>query len=122
MADVMEPDDFIRLKRHLLQVEGLSKKDKGALQKQMLEMDKWSFLHYLSYLVYRPNLEALHLKLMEPVHKYLPEEVMFRWEEKIKKKMERQLEQRKQQKAKEQSVESEEDKEEALIQKAISAN
>src|SRR5690625_4360623 len=34
MADVMEPDDFIRLKRHLLQVEGLSKKDKGALDRK----------------------------------------------------------------------------------------
>ncbi|MDY0407212.1 type IV secretory system conjugative DNA transfer family protein [Virgibacillus sp. 179-BFC.A HS] len=72
MADVMDPGDFIRLKRNLLQVEGLSKKDKGTLQRQMLEMDKWSFLHYLSYLVYHPNREALHLKLIEPVHKYLP--------------------------------------------------
>lgn len=120
MADVMETDDFIRLKRQLQQVEGLSQKDKGALQKQMLEVDKWSFLHYLSYLVYRPNLEALHLKLMEPVHKYLPKEVMSGWEEKINKKMERQLEQRKHDKESEQ--EKEENKEETLIQKAINAN
>jgi len=123
MADVMEPDDFIRLKRHLLQVEGLSKKDKGALQKQILEMDKWSFLHYLSYLVYRPNLEALHLKLMEPIYKYLPEETISGWQEEINKKMEHQLELRKQEKESEQNEEEEEEnKEEALIQKAISAN
>lgn len=121
MADVMVSDEFIRLKRNLLQVEGLSKKDKEALQKQMLEMDNWSFLHYLSYLAFHPNLEALHLKLMEPVRKYLPADVMSEWEEKINEKMECQLEQRKQEKAK-QNEDAEEDKEEALIQKALSAN
>src|SRR5699024_4978011 len=104
-------------------VEGLSNKDKVALQKQMMEMDKWSFLHYLSYLVYRPNLEALHLKLMEPVYKYLPEDTMSGWQEKLNKKMERQLELRKQEKESEQKEEEEEEnKEEARVQKAIRAN
>src|SRR5699024_4344202 len=122
MSDVMESDDFIRLKRNLLQVEGLLKKDRSTLQNHMLGVDKWSFLHYLSYLVYHPNLEALHLKLMEPVYKYLPEDTMSAWQEKINKKMERQLEQRKQEKEGEQYGEEEENKEEALIQKAISTN
>lgn len=117
MADVMESDDFTRLKRNLMQVEELAQKDRSALQKQMLEVEEWSFLHYLSYLVYHPNLEALHLKLMEPLNKYLPQDTMAGWQEKINKRMERQLELRKQEKESEQ-----EDEKEALIQKAISAN
>ncbi|OZU88646.1 type IV secretion system protein VirD4 [Virgibacillus indicus] len=123
MADLMVREDFIRLKRNLLQVEGLSKKDSETTQKQMQEMDNWSFLHYLSYLVYRPNFEALHLKLIEPVHKYLQEDVLSEWEEKVKKRMERQLEQRKKEQRQEQNEDTEEaNKEEALIKKAISAN
>src|SRR5690625_2943114 len=122
MSDVMESDDFIRLKRNLMQVEGLSKKDRNTLQQQMLEVEEWSFLHYLSYLVYHPNLEALHLKLMEPVYKYLPEDTMAGWQEKINKRMEHQLELRKQEKESEQEKEDVGNEEEALIQKAISAN
>src|SRR5699024_9900855 len=123
MSDVRESDDFIRLKRNLMQVEGLSQKDRSTLQQQMLEVEEWSFLHYLSYLVYHPNLESLHLKLMEPVSKYLPEDTMAGWQEKINKRMEHQLELRKQEK--ESKKEKEEDvgnEEDALIQKAISAN
>lgn len=123
MKDVMSAEDFIRLKRNLLQVEGLSKKDRKTLQRQMVEVENWSFLHYLSYLVHRPNFEALHLKLIEHVYKYLPEDVLSGWEETVNTKMERQIEQRKKEKAKEQSGEKEEEtKEEALIKKAISAN
>lgn len=117
MADVMEADDFIRLKRNLMQVEGLSQKNRSTLQGQMLEVDKWSFLHYLSYLVHHPNLEALHLKLMEPLNKYLPQDTMVGWQEKINERMEHQLELRKQEKG-----EDGENEEDALIQKAISAN
>ncbi|WP_373894662.1 VirD4-like conjugal transfer protein, CD1115 family [Virgibacillus sp. CBA3643] len=122
MEDVMEADDFIRLKRNLMQVEGLSQKDRSTLQQQMLEVEEWSFLHYLSYLVYHPNLEALHLKLMEPVYKYLPENTMAGWQEKINKRMEHQLELKKQEKESEQEKEDVGNEEEALIQKAISAN
>lgn len=122
MADVMESDDFIRLKRNLMQVEGLSQKDRSTLQQQMLEVEEWSFLHYLSYLVYHPDLEALHLKLMEPVYKYLPENTMAGWQEKINKRMEHQLELKKQEKESEQEKEDVGNEEEALIQKAISAN
>src|SRR5699024_7385760 len=120
MADVMESDDFIRLKRNLMQVEELAQKDRSALQQQMLEVEEWSFLHYLSYLVYHSNLEALHLKLMEQLNKYLPQDIMTGWQEKINERMERKLELRKREKESEQ--EDEETEEEALIQKAISAN
>src|SRR5699024_5403914 len=81
MEEVMEKSQFMRLKRNVMQVEGITKKDKKALQKQMQKMDQWSFLHLLSYLVYRPKIETLHLKLIEPLHKYLPEETMASWEE-----------------------------------------
>src|SRR5690625_7257326 len=53
MAEVMEKSQFMRLKRNVMQVEGITKKDKKALQKQMQKMDKWSFLHLLNYVVYR---------------------------------------------------------------------
>ncbi len=60
---------------------------------------------------------------MEPLNKYLPKDTMTGWQDKINKKMERQLELRKQEKESEQEeAEDGENKEEALIQKAISAN
>src|SRR5699024_11747903 len=65
MVELMEKNQFMRLKRNVMQVEGITNKDKKTLQKQMEEMDQWSFLHLLSYLVYRPKIETLHLKLIE---------------------------------------------------------
>lgn len=122
MAEVMEKNQFMRLKRNMMQVEGITKKDKYSLQKQMKEMEQWSFLHLLSYLVYRPKIETLHLKLIEPLHQYLPEETMASWEEIIHEKMERQLGDKKQHIASEQVEEEETNEEDALIQKATKAN
>jgi len=122
MAEVMEEDQFIRLKRNVMQVEGITKKDKKVLQRQMQEMDQWSFLHLLSYLVYRPNIETLHLKLIESLHQYLPEKTMDSWEEIIYEKMERQLEERKQKLASGETEKEEVNEEDALIKKAMKAN
>lgn len=121
VAEVMEKEQFSRLKRNMIQVEGISTKDKTALQQQLGEMDQWSFLHLLSYLVYRPKIETFHLKLIEPLHKYLPEEVMVSWEKVIYEKMEQQMEERKQPIVSEQA-EEEINEEDALIQKALKAN
>lgn len=120
MELVMESIQFMRLKRNLIQVEGI--KDKETIQKLKQSMDHWSFLHLLSYLVYRSKIETLHLKLMEPLHRYLPEETMLGWEEIIHEKIERQLEERKQQTSSEQATEEEMNEEDALIQKATNAN
>src|SRR5699024_12456238 len=95
MAEVMEKNQFIRLKRNVMQVAGVTKKDKKVLQKQMKKMDQWSFLHLLSYLVYRQKIQTLHLKLIETLNKYLIEEIMASWEEFIHEKIEQQLEERK---------------------------
>src|SRR5699024_6249580 len=122
MAELMEKNQFMRLKRNVMQVEGITNKDKKTLQKQMEEMDQWSFLHLLSYLDYRPKIVTLHLKLIEPMHKYLPEETMARWEEIIDEKMEQQLEERKQQITREQAEEESRNEEDALIQKATWPN
>src|SRR5699024_8654770 len=121
-AELMEKNQFMRLKRNVMQVEGITNKDKKTLQKQMEEMDQWSFLHLLSYLVYRPKIETLHLKLIEPLHKYLPEETMASWEEISHEKMEQQLEERKQQRASERAEEENLNEEDALIQEAMRAN
>src|SRR5699024_3877962 len=120
MELVMERTQFMRLKRNLIQVEGI--KDKKTIQKLKQEMNHWSFLHLLSYLVYRPKIETLHLKLMEPLHKYLPEETMVGWEEILHEKIERQLEERKAQTSSEQVTEEEMNEEDALIQKATNAD
>src|SRR5699024_1630643 len=122
MAELMEKNQFMRLKRNVMQVEGITNKDKKTLQKQMEEMDQWSFLHLLSYLVYRPKIETLHLKLIEPLHKYLSEETMASWEEIINLKMEQQLEERKQQITSEKEEEEKLNEENALNQKAMRAN
>src|SRR5699024_8818213 len=122
MAELMEKNQFMRLKRNVMQVEGITNKDKKTLQKQMEEMDQWSFLHLLSYLVYRPKIETLHLKLIEPLHKYLPEETMASWEEIIHEKMEQQLEERKQETTSEHAEEEELHEDDALVQKAMRAN
>src|SRR5699024_5130956 len=76
MAELMEKNQFKRLKRNVMQVEGITNKDKKTLQKQMEKMDLWSFLHLLIYLVHRPKIETLHLILIEPHQQYLPEETM----------------------------------------------
>jgi len=120
MAEVMEKNQFKRLKRNVMQVEGIT--NKKVLQKQMKEMDQWSFLHLLSYLVYRSKIEALHLKLIEPLHQYLPKETIASWEEVIHEKIEQHLEERKQQITSEQADEEEIDEEDALIKKATKAN
>lgn len=120
MAEVMEKNQFMRLKRNVMQVEGIT--NKKVLQKQMKEMDQWSFLHLLSYLVYRSKIETLHLKLIEPLHQYLPKETIASWEEVIHEKIEQHLEERKQQITSEQADEEEIDEEDALIKKATKAN
>src|SRR5699024_10205894 len=122
MADILEKKQFMRMKRNVKQVEGNTNKDKKTLQKQMEEMDQWSFLNLLSYLVYRPKIETLHLKLIEPLNKYLPEEIMASWEEIIHEKMEQQLEERKQKITSEQAEEENLNEEDALIKKATRAN
>src|SRR5699024_12214805 len=96
------------------------KKDKNVIEKQMQEMYQWSFLHLLSYIDYRKKIETLHLKIIEPLHKYLPEKTMENWEEIIHEKIEQQFEERKQQITNEQVEELNE--EDALIQKATKAN
>jgi len=91
MIDVMENEDFRRLKHSLKQMESLSNNDKTLITKLMRSVDHWSFLHYMSYLVYHPSFEALNVKLMAYVKEYLPENIVLDWNNKATERMEQLL-------------------------------
>src|SRR5699024_7257510 len=75
MADVMTDAEFERYKRNILQIEqSQGDLDEETTKEILASMNGWSFLHYLSFLVYHPSFSRLHLQEMNSLESYLPEE------------------------------------------------
>src|SRR5699024_12250572 len=52
MVELMKKNQFMRLKRNVMQVEGITNKDTKTLIKQMEKNNKWIFIQLISYLVF----------------------------------------------------------------------
>ncbi|WP_425445370.1 VirD4-like conjugal transfer protein, CD1115 family [Virgibacillus phasianinus] len=118
MADVMTEKAFHRYKRSILQIEQSQGNPDEEMMKQLLQdMDNWSFLHYLSFMVYHPYFSRLHLKVMGTLQTYLPEEVMEIWEKKATQRIEQQIETNQENKEQQKGEQSDENKEDEKAKK-----
>ncbi|MFS0646124.1 VirD4-like conjugal transfer protein, CD1115 family [Siminovitchia sp. 179-K 8D1 HS] len=91
MVDAMGKADFLKLKTDLRKVfiacgESFKYKD---------EIEKWSFLHLLSYLTYETSLSgSIIYKIFKSLRQYLPDTVLEKWDQKIREVREKQEQQR----------------------------
>lgn len=89
MADVMTSKEFERFKRQLLQIEqSQGEQDEERTKALLQEVNQWSFLHYMSFIVYHPHFSRMHVKVLAALQHYLPDEVMRTWHHKATKRME----------------------------------
>ncbi|ALX47642.1 VirD4-like conjugal transfer protein, CD1115 family [Lentibacillus amyloliquefaciens] len=94
MADVMTDKEFERFKRHILQIEqSQGEVDEENTKALLQEVDHWSFLHYVSFIVHHPHFSRIHLKVLAALQDYLPDDVMQTWQDKATKRIEEQVNQ-----------------------------
>ncbi|WP_010529069.1 VirD4-like conjugal transfer protein, CD1115 family [Lentibacillus jeotgali] len=94
MADVLTNKEFERFKRHILQIEqSQGELDEEKTKALLQEVDHWSFLHYMSFIVYHPHFSRIHLKILAALQNYLPTNVMQTWQDKATKRIEEQVHQ-----------------------------
>src|SRR5699024_2999137 len=94
MADALTNKEFERFKRHILQIEqSQGELDEVRTKALLQEVDHWSFLHYLSFIVHHPHFSRIHLKVLAALQDYLPDDVMQTWQDKATKRIEEQVHQ-----------------------------
>ncbi|WP_200411772.1 VirD4-like conjugal transfer protein, CD1115 family [Virgibacillus salexigens] len=92
MADFVTGKEFERFKRHILQIEqSQGDMDEERTKALLQEVHHWSFLHYMSFLVYHPHFSRIHLKVLAALQYYLTEYVAQMWQDKAAKRMEEQV-------------------------------
>ncbi|WP_174615266.1 VirD4-like conjugal transfer protein, CD1115 family [Virgibacillus ihumii] len=98
MKDVMTDDAFQRYKTSVLQIEqSQGDLDDDVTHELLQSIENWSFLHFLSFLVYHPSFTRLHLQTMNTLNTFLSEDVMQQWRDKATKRIEQQLNKQKEQ-------------------------
>src|SRR5699024_2413572 len=94
MANVMTDKEFERFKRHILQIEqSQGELDEARTKTLLQEVDHWSFLHYVSFIVHHPHFSRIHLKVLAALQDYLPDDVMQTWQDQATKRIEAQVHQ-----------------------------
>ncbi|MFD1707560.1 VirD4-like conjugal transfer protein, CD1115 family [Siminovitchia sediminis] len=94
MVDAMGRDDFLKLKTDLRKVFIAC----GETFKYEDEIDKWSFLHLLSYLTYETSLSGpIIYKIYKSLSQCLPDAVLEKWDQKIREAREKQEQKRREQ-------------------------
>ncbi|WP_088051871.1 VirD4-like conjugal transfer protein, CD1115 family [Virgibacillus dakarensis] len=94
MDNVMTDKEFKLFKRSILQIEqSHGKLDEEGTKALLQEVDNWSFLHYMSFIVTHPNFSRIHLKVLAALQDYLPNDVTQTWHDKATKRIEEQVNQ-----------------------------
>lgn len=76
MKDAMGANNFAQLKTDLIKIAFASDKEFGYLE----EMDNWSFVHLLSYLIFELEVEPFIIeKIKERITHYVSEEFLEEW-------------------------------------------